>query len=95
MLIPTMSRDMDEQLKLAHKVVDVVDRANRKICVTMLRYNVEKPETSYVQVRLFGRRKDEEKIDQSVSVKYKLKECFYLLDVYDKVLTNQPTCNVL
>ena len=24
-LLPTMSRDMDEQLKLAHKVVDVVD----------------------------------------------------------------------
>ena len=24
-LIPTMSRDMDEQLKLAHKVVDIVD----------------------------------------------------------------------
>ena len=24
-LIPTMSKDMDEQLKLAHKVVDVVD----------------------------------------------------------------------
>ena len=33
-LIPTMSKDMDEQLKLAHKVVDVVDRANRKIGVT-------------------------------------------------------------
>ena len=31
-LIPTMSRDMDEQLKLAHKVDDVVDRTNRKIC---------------------------------------------------------------
>ena len=30
-LIPTMSKDMDEQLKLGHKVVDVVDRANRKI----------------------------------------------------------------
>ena len=30
-LIPTMSRDMDEQLKLAHKVVDVVDGTNRKI----------------------------------------------------------------
>ena len=26
-LIPTRSKDMDEQLKLAHKVVDVVDRA--------------------------------------------------------------------
>ena len=45
-LIPTMSRYMDEQLKLAHKVVDVVDRANRKICVTLLRYNVDKPESS-------------------------------------------------
>ena len=42
MLIPTMSEDWDEQLKLAHKVVDVVDRANRKICVTLLRYNIEK-----------------------------------------------------
>ena len=39
-LIPTMSKDMDEQLKLIHKAVDVVDRANRKICVTLLRYNV-------------------------------------------------------
>ena len=45
-LIPTMSKDMDEQLKLAHKVVDVVDRANRKICVTLLPYNVDKPESS-------------------------------------------------
>ena len=35
-LIPKMSKDMDEQLKLAHKVVDVVDRANRKFCVTLL-----------------------------------------------------------
>ena len=42
-LIPTMSKDMDEQLKLAHKVVDVVERANRKICVTLLRYNMDKP----------------------------------------------------
>ena len=29
-LIPTKSKDMDEQLKLAHKVVELVDRANRK-----------------------------------------------------------------
>ena len=36
-LIPTMSRDMDEHFKLAHKVVDVVDRTNRKICVTLMR----------------------------------------------------------
>ena len=27
-VIPTMSKDMDEQLKLSRKVVDVVERAN-------------------------------------------------------------------
>ena len=33
--------DMEGQLKLTHRVVEVVDRLHRKICVTMLRYNVE------------------------------------------------------
>ena len=51
-----MSKNMDEQLKLAHKVVYVVDRANRKICVTLLRYNVDRPENSYAQVRIFATR---------------------------------------
>ena len=55
-LIPTLSKDMDEQLKLSHKVVGVVDRANRKICVTLLRYSVVKPEISYAQVRFFARK---------------------------------------
>ena len=55
-LIPTMSKDMDEQLELAHKVVDVVDRANRTTCVTLLRYNVDKPESSYAQVGFFARK---------------------------------------
>ena len=56
-LIPTMSKDMDEPLKQAHKVADVVYRPNRKICVTLLRYNVDKPGSSYAQVRLLqGRR---------------------------------------
>ena len=40
-LIPTMSKNVDEQHKLAHKVVDVVHRANRKTSVTLLRYNVD------------------------------------------------------
>ena len=94
-LIPTMSKDMDEQLKLAHKVVDVVDRANRKICVTPLRYNVDKPESSYAQVRLFARKKEDEKSQQVVYVIYTLEKFIYLLQlmnfVYDKVLTNQPS----
>ena len=65
-LIPTMSKDMDDYLKMAHKVVDVVQRANRKICVTPLRYNVNKPESSYAQVRLFARKKEDEKFQQVV-----------------------------
>ena len=36
-LIPTKSKELDEQLKLAHKVVDVVELSNRKICLTLLR----------------------------------------------------------
>ena len=73
-LIPTMSRDMDEQLKLAHKIVDVVDRTNRKICVTLLWHNVDKPESSYAQVRFFARKKEDEKFQQVVYVKYKREE---------------------
>ena len=56
----TLSKDMEEQLKLGHKVIDVVDRPNRSICVTLLRYKLVKAETSYAQVRLFGRKKEEE-----------------------------------
>ena len=97
-VIPTMSRDIDEQLKLAHKVVYVVHRANRKICETLLRYNVDKPENSYAQVELFARKKEDEKFQQVVCVNYKLEEFIHLLDVinsvYDKVITNQPICNV-
>ena len=97
--VKLLAKDMEEQLKHTHKVVEVVDRPHRKICVTMLRFNVEKPETSYVQVRLFGRKKDEEKINQIVYVNYKIDEFIYLLDVmnsvYDKVISNEPLCNVL
>ena len=96
-LIPTMCKD--EQLKLAHKVVDLVAGANGTICVTLLRYNVDKTESSYAQVRLFARKKEDENFPQVVFVNYKLEDFIYLLDVmnsvYDKVITNQPICNVL
>ena len=98
-LISTMSKDMDEHLKLAHKVVDVVDRANRTICVTLLRYNVDKPESFYAQIRLFARKKEDENFQQVVYVNYKFEEFIYLLDVmisvYNWVITKQPICNVL
>ena len=69
LVIPSLSKDIDEQLKLAHKVVDVVDWANRKICVTLLRYIVDKPERSNAQVRLFAKKNDDEKFQQIVEVK--------------------------
>ena len=90
---------MDEQLKLAHKIIDVRERANRKICETLLRYNFDKPESYFAQVRLFARKKEDENFQQVVYVIYKLEKFIYLLDVmnsvYDKVITHQPICNVL
>ena len=99
MQVKLLAKDMEEQLKLTHRVVEVVDRPLRKLCVTMLRYNVEMPETSYVPVRLFGRTKDEAKLNQIVYVNYNLDEFIFLLDVmnsvYDKVIANEPLCTVL
>ena len=62
----TLSKDREEQLKIVHKVIYVVDRPNRRICVRLLRYKVENPETSYAQVRLFGRKTVDEKFQQTV-----------------------------
>ena len=94
----TLSKDMEEQLKLFHKVIEVVDCPKKRICLTLLRYKADNPETSYAQVRLFGRKMQEEKIQQSLYVNYKLDEVVYLLDVmnsvYHKVIANQSICNV-
>ena len=95
----TLSKDMEEQLKLVHKVIDLVDRSNRRICVTLLRNKEDNPRTAYAQVRLIGRKKEEEKFQQIVYVNYKLEEFMYLHDVtnsvYDEVIANKPICNVL
>ena len=42
----TLCKDMEEQLKIVHKVIDVVDRSKRRICVTLLRYKVDNSDTS-------------------------------------------------
>ena len=90
---------MEEQLKLVHKVIDVVDCPNRRICLTLLRYKLDNPETYYAQVRLLGGKMEEEKIQQIVYVNYKLDKILNLLgimnSVYDKVSANQPNCEVL
>ena len=80
-VIPKLSKDMDEQLKLAHKVVDLLDRANRKVCVTLLRYSVDNPESSYARVWLFARKQEYENLQQFLLVNYKIEEFISLLDV--------------
>ena len=98
-LIPTMPKDIDEQLKLAHKGIDVVDQANRKIYLPLLRHNVEKPECSYARTGLFAKKEEEEKSEQNVYVVYKHEDFLYLLEgmdsFYDEAFTNKPICNVL
>ena len=95
----TLSIDIKEQLKLVHKTMDVVHWRNRRLCVTLLRYNADNPETSCAQVCLFRRKREEENVQQIVHVNYKLDELVYLLDVtysvYDKVIANQPICIIL
>ena len=94
-----MSKDKAEQLKLAHKVVDMVHRANRKICVTLLRYSVDKPESSFARVQLFARKKKDENNQHVVYVNYRLEDFSCLLDVVssvlDNVIANKPIGNVL
>lgn len=94
-----LSRDLDEQLKHVQKAITIVDRSKRKIIATMKKYYVEKPESSYVQIRLFTRKTETEKFQQIVFVNYKLDEFLYLLDVINNVseqaLSNQSLCNIV
>ena len=96
---PLYSRDYETQQTLAHKVVEAVNRSHRKIIITMLRYNVDDPNTAYAQVRLFTRRTLEDTFTQTAFVNYKLDEFVHLLNVIvsvaDKVLDNQKLCSVL
>ena len=97
-VLPILSKNLGEQMKLAHKVVDVVDRPKRKIFVTLLPYTVDKPESSYAQVGIIARKRKDERFQRGVSVKYKLQEVFFLLDVMlslcDISFDDQPLCNV-
>ena len=65
----------------------------------MLPYIVGKLESSYARVRLFAEKNDGVKFQQIVYMNHNLDDNIYLLDlknsVYDKVIANQPSCNVL
>ena len=94
-----MSKGMDEQLKLAHNVVDLVERANKKNCVTLLRYSVDRPDNSYAQVGFIARKIEDEKFRQIVYMSYKHKQVISLFDrmkfLYDKVVFYEYISNIL
>ena len=50
---------MVEQLQLVNKMIHVVDKPNREVCVLLLQYNVEAPQNFYAQVQIFAKRKEE------------------------------------
>ena len=91
---------MDEQLKHFNKAMICGLPKQKELCNTAAIQGGQSRNLLDAQVRLFGRKREEEKIQQIVYVNnYKLDEFVYLLDVmnsvYDKVITNQPNFNIL
>ena len=94
-----LSKDLDEQLKHVQKAITIVDRPKRKIFATMKKYCMDKPESTYVQLRLFTRNSELDKFQLLVFVNYKYDGFLFLLDVItsisDQVLSNQSLCNLV
>ena len=65
----------------------------------MKNYCMNKPESMYVQLRLFTRNREHDKFQQLVFVSYKYDDVLYLSDVItsmsDQVLSNQSLCNIV
>ena len=95
----TLSEDMDEQIKHSQKAITIVDRPKRKIFATMKKYCMDKPKSTFVQLRLLRRNSEHDKFQQLVFVNYNYDEYLYLLDVItsisDQVLSNQSLCNIV
>ena len=63
-----LSKDLEEQLKHAQKAITYMDRPEKKIVATMNRYYADKPDTTYLQVRLFMKKNEAAKLQQLVIV---------------------------
>ena len=49
-----MSEDLEEQLKLDTTVIEILDCPNKKVCLALLQYNVDEPESWYAQIRFYA-----------------------------------------
>ena len=79
----TTSKEIDEQLKLARKVVDFVDISNRKNCVTLMWCSGTALESSSAQGRLLAGR-----------LRKDLSRIVYLKHKKDKILAQHFVCSV-
>ena len=74
-----------------------MDILKKRTIGTMKKYCPNKPDTTYVQIRLFMRKNEAEKIEQLVFVKNKPDDFLFLLHVInslsEKTLLNQSFCN--
>ena len=58
---PTKCKILYKQLKLAHKVVSIVDFPMKKICVTLVRYNVLEAEKFFLHKSSFCKKQGDKK----------------------------------
>ena len=80
-----MSKDKDEQVKLAHQVIDATGCAKNDICVILLRYKVAKSESSYAEVRMCASQEEEETVQQIIVLNDELDNLFRVIDVDQSV----------
>ena len=99
MVIQTLFKDMDEQLKLAYKVGRHSGRSKQKDLYDCIAVQCGEATGFLCSVRLFARKKEDKKFQQIVYVRYEVEEFIHFFDVmnsvYDKIITNQPICNDL
>ena len=74
-----MSKEMDELLKLAHKMIDVVGRANQNRIFAKKKDDWKFQQMDFVEYKL-------EEFIYLFDV---------MTSVYEKVITKKPSCNVL
>ena len=90
---------MYEPFRLLQKVVHVVNPANRKTCVALLRNHLAKPSSSNAHFRTLTGKKEDEKFQQIVHVKFELEKLINPIVVMDflidKVKTGEAVCKIL
>ena len=91
--ITTTFRGIEEQINLVPKVIDVVDEPNTKLCVTLLLYSVDEPESSPAQGQIVARKKEEDKFRSDNYMICKLDQLIEVREmvrcVHQKVSPNQ------